>query len=81
MTSYAPPFLHTPVSSRSLAPHARQLHPLDRSESMTRPVNPKMKTSNIAHVTRTPVPKKPKAKDLNKRDMTYEEKQKVKLFG
>lgn len=77
MTSYAPPFLHTPVSSRSLAPHARQLHPLDRSESMTRPVNPKMKTSNIAHVTRTPVPKKPKAKDLNKRDMTYEEKQKL----
>lgn len=26
---------------------------------------------------RTPVPKKPKAKDPNKRDMTYEEKQKL----
>ncbi|XP_055824566.1 transcription factor GTE4-like [Solanum dulcamara] len=76
-TSYAPPFLHTPVSSCSLTPHARQLQPLDRSESMTRPVNPKMKTSNIVHVARTPVPKKPKAKDLNKRDMTYEEKQKL----
>ncbi|KAG6385418.1 hypothetical protein SASPL_154253 [Salvia splendens] len=29
------------------------------------------------HVGRTPVPKKPKAKDPNKRDMTYEEKQRL----
>ncbi|KAL3849250.1 hypothetical protein ACJIZ3_011132 [Penstemon smallii] len=29
------------------------------------------------HVGRAPVPKKPKAKDLNKRDMTYEEKQRL----
>lgn len=76
-TSYAPSFLHTPLSSCSLPPHAHQLQTYDRSESMTRPVNPKMKTSNIVHVARTPVLKKPKAKDLNKRDMTYEEKQKL----
>ncbi|KAJ8543024.1 hypothetical protein K7X08_005547 [Anisodus acutangulus] len=76
-TSFAPSFLHTPVASRYLAPHARQLQTLDRSESMTRPVNPKMRTSNIVHVARTPIPKKPKAKDPNKRDMTYEEKQKL----
>lgn len=77
MTSYAPSFPHTPVASRSLAPHAHQLHTLDRSESMTRPVGPKMKTSSVVHVARTPMPKKPKAKDPNKRDMTYEEKQKL----
>ncbi|XP_060190083.1 transcription factor GTE4-like [Lycium barbarum] len=76
-TSFAPSFLHTPVASHSLAPIARQLQTLDRSESMTRPVNPRMKTSNIVHVARTPIPKKPKAKDPNKRDMTYEEKQKL----
>ncbi|MCD9560362.1 hypothetical protein HAX54_018985 [Datura stramonium] len=76
-TSYAPSFIHTPVASRSLAPHARQLQTLDRSESMTRPVGPKMKTSHIVQVARTPIPKKPKAKDPNKRDMTYEEKQKL----
>lgn len=29
------------------------------------------------HVGRTPVPKKPKAKDPNKRDMTYDEKQRL----
>lgn len=77
MTSYAPSFPHTPVASRSLAPHAHQLQILDRSESMTRPVGPKMKTSSVVHVARTPMPKKPKAKDPNKRDMTYEEKQKL----
>ncbi|KAM3302278.1 transcription factor GTE4 [Capsicum chacoense] len=78
MTSYAPPFFHTPVASHSLAPHAHQLQTLARSESMTRPVGrPKMKTSSTVHVARTPAPKKPKAKDPNKRDMTYEEKQKL----
>ncbi|KZV55492.1 hypothetical protein F511_38932 [Dorcoceras hygrometricum] len=30
-----------------------------------------------AHVGRMPLPKKPKAKDMNKRDMTYEEKQRL----
>lgn len=37
-------------------------------------VDPKM---HRPHVGRTPVPKKPKAKDPNKRDMTYEEKQRL----
>ncbi|KAI9086777.1 hypothetical protein K1719_031371 [Acacia pycnantha] len=45
---------------------------LDRSESMTQP--PKL---SITPSSRTPVPKKPKAKDLYKRDMTFEEKQKL----
>ncbi|KAH9608972.1 hypothetical protein KSS87_020925 [Heliosperma pusillum] len=49
---------------------------LDRAESMTNPVGEKR---NVPHATRgrKPVPKKPKAKDPNKRDMTYMEKQKL----
>ncbi|XP_038709066.1 transcription factor GTE4-like isoform X2 [Tripterygium wilfordii] len=42
---------------------------LDRSESMTHP--PPLPS------VRTPAPKKPKAKDPHKRDMTYDEKQKL----
>ncbi|RDX89027.1 Transcription factor GTE4, partial [Mucuna pruriens] len=46
---------------------------LDRSESMTQPA----KIMSITPSSRTPAPKKPKAKDPHKRDMTYEEKQKL----
>lgn len=60
-----------PAPPRSVPP----MRTLDRSESMTLPVDPKLKP-NFPPV-RTPVPKKPKAKDPNKRDMTYEEKQKL----
>ncbi|KAL3574303.1 hypothetical protein D5086_024916 [Populus alba] len=53
---------------------------LDRSESMTYPIidtrsRPKPITTTPS--SRTPVPKKPKAKDPHKRDMTYDEKQKL----
>ncbi|XP_022740316.1 transcription factor GTE4-like isoform X2 [Durio zibethinus] len=44
---------------------------LDRSVSMISPVDVRPKLS------RTPTPKKPKVKDPYKRDMTYEEKQKL----
>ncbi|XP_019193459.1 PREDICTED: transcription factor GTE4-like isoform X3 [Ipomoea nil] len=68
----APPsFVSAPVPASVLAP---QMRTFDRSESITRSVDTKMKPS--FHY-RTPVPKKPKAKDPNKRDMTYEEKQKL----
>ncbi|XP_057450747.1 transcription factor GTE4-like [Lotus japonicus] len=46
---------------------------LDRSESLIRTP----KTMSITPSSRTPAPKKPKAKDPHKRDMTYEEKQKL----
>ncbi|KAH6835701.1 hypothetical protein C2S53_017729 [Perilla frutescens var. hirtella] len=48
----------------------------DRPEQVTSfmAVDPKV---HRPHVGRTPVPKKPKAKDPNKRDMTYEEKQRL----
>ncbi|CBI21950.3 unnamed protein product, partial [Vitis vinifera] len=50
---------------------------LDRSESMTYAVDPKIKPMNYTPLVRTPSLKKPKAKDPNKRDMTFEEKQKL----
>lgn len=49
---------------------------LDRSQSMLTPGDSRLRPS-MPPVSRTPVPKKPKAKDPNKRDMTYEEKQKL----
>ncbi|KAM1360051.1 hypothetical protein ACFX11_046992 [Malus domestica] len=48
---------------------------LDRSESISHHADPKPKPMTIT--PRTPAPKKPKAKDPHKRDMTYDEKQKL----
>ncbi|KAI3457155.1 hypothetical protein Pfo_013818 [Paulownia fortunei] len=52
---------------------------IDRSESMAYSIDPKRKTMNIAQSGKVPVPKKPKAKDLDKREMTYDEKQKLSI--
>ncbi|XP_052726335.1 transcription factor GTE4 isoform X1 [Vigna angularis] len=60
----APAFRPPPIDTRRI---------LDRSESMTQPP----KIMSITPSSRTPAPKKPKAKDPHKRDMTYEEKQKL----
>ncbi|PIA57935.1 hypothetical protein AQUCO_00500095v1 [Aquilegia coerulea] len=72
----------TPTSKKTPAPPPFQemRRILDRSESTTLPDFPKAKMpSNAAPSGRTPVPKKPKAKEQNKRDMTYEEKQKLSM--
>ncbi|XP_059662704.1 transcription factor GTE4-like [Cornus florida] len=75
--------MSSPTSRKSHLPfapppqHALDKMSLDRSESMKKPVDAKLKPSNFARVGRTPVPKKPKAKDTSKRDMTYEEKQRL----
>ncbi|XP_052177240.1 transcription factor GTE4-like [Diospyros lotus] len=61
-----------PPSAPPLFPETRTL---ERAESMTGVMPSKLKP--IASVGRTPVPKKPKAKDPHKRDMTYEEKQRL----
>ncbi|KDP31778.1 hypothetical protein JCGZ_12239 [Jatropha curcas] len=70
-------------------PTSRKAHPLppppldmrrilDRSESMTYPTGDlRPKPISTTPSGRTPAPKKPKAKDPHKRDMTYEEKQKL----
>ncbi|GAB2284423.1 hypothetical protein Dimus_018876 [Dionaea muscipula] len=71
---------HVSVSTMS-APSASLLNPppvhqemrtLERSESMTA-----LKSIYNAPVGRTAAPKKPKAKDPDKRDMTFEEKQRL----
>ncbi|MFQ6647632.1 hypothetical protein Gotur_021183 [Gossypium turneri] len=67
----------TPRKAHSLLPLPLDTRILDRSESMTRPIDPRPKLIATTPLGRTPAPKKPKAKDPYKRDMTYEEKQKL----
>lgn len=50
---------------------------LERSNSMTIPTEARPKPLHNAPSARAPAPKKPKAKDPDKRDMTFEEKQKL----
>ncbi|KAG8386819.1 hypothetical protein BUALT_Bualt03G0188500 [Buddleja alternifolia] len=52
---------------------------IDRSESMTYSVDPKRKNMSIVQPGKVHLPKKPKAKDPNKREMTYDEKQKLSI--
>ncbi|CAH1449969.1 unnamed protein product [Lactuca virosa] len=70
------PTSRTPTSRK--APHFAHApsRTLYRSESMSLPFMNRPKPK-IAPPSRTPAPKKPKAKDPNKRNMTYEEKQKL----
>ncbi|GAB4846549.1 hypothetical protein Ancab_025554 [Ancistrocladus abbreviatus] len=58
-------------------PALLEIRTRERSESMTVPVESRPKPVYNAPVGRTPAPKKPKAKDPHKRDMTYEEKQRL----
>lgn len=74
----------------SHAPPRSQMETLDRSQYLTMPgdsnMKPQyetmpgdsnMKTSNSNPLGRTPALKKPKARDLHKREMSFEEKQKL----
>ncbi|KAK6134304.1 hypothetical protein DH2020_031927 [Rehmannia glutinosa] len=74
----------SPMPTSRKAPPQSRARPdmkktIDRSESMAYSVDPKRKTTNIAQSGKVPVPKKPKAKDPVKRDMTYDEKQKLSV--
>ncbi|GFS45617.1 global transcription factor group E4 [Actinidia rufa] len=76
--------LPTPTSTSRKAsslvpPPVEMRRILDRSESMISVFDPKTKPMKLAHSGRAPAPKKPKAKDPIKRDMTYEEKQKLSI--
>lgn len=53
--------------------------PLDRSAMAYSSGDPKRKKPNTAQSGKVPAPKKPKAKDPNKREMTYDEKQKLSI--
>lgn len=70
----------TPTSRKApslLSPPTEMRKIFARSETMTSAVDPKPKPRKSSHPGRTPAPKKPKARDPNKRDMTYDEKQKL----
>ncbi|KAF9588698.1 hypothetical protein IFM89_014574 [Coptis chinensis] len=73
--------LPTPTSKKTPVPPPFQemRRTLDRSESTNQPDVSKPKPSNVTPTGRIPVPKKPKAKESNKRNMTYEEKQKLSV--
>ncbi|CAA2972000.1 transcription factor GTE4 isoform X1 [Olea europaea subsp. europaea] len=65
-----------PTQSRPL-PDMRRV--LNRSESMTHPIDPQRRSTNLVRSGRIATTNKPKAKDPNKREMTFEEKQKLSI--
>ncbi|KAL4333350.1 hypothetical protein GQ457_07G015000 [Hibiscus cannabinus] len=67
--------IQTPAPS-SLSLEARTS---ERPESMTMAVDPKSRAVNLTPTGRIAVAKKPKAKEPDKRDMTYEEKQRLSV--
>ncbi|KAK9937900.1 hypothetical protein M0R45_014665 [Rubus argutus] len=78
--------LPTPVSRKVQAPPPPpppplepplEMRTLDRAESVTKPVERKLKPASVGHPGRKPVPKKPKARDPDKRDMNMQEKQRL----
>ena len=70
-------------SSNSIKSHPITVPPLDmrkilrRSESLINPADSKTQPMSVTPSARTPSLQKPKAKDLFKRDMTYNEKKKL----
>lgn len=74
--------LPTPTSTSKKAHMPRQPpvetnRALERSESITPSPDLNTKLVNLGHRGRPAAPKKPKARDPNKREMTYDEKQKL----
>uniref|UniRef100_A0A7N0U423 Uncharacterized protein n=1 Tax=Kalanchoe fedtschenkoi TaxID=63787 RepID=A0A7N0U423_KALFE len=74
--------IRTPTSARSTPLAPSLLSPfggrfLSRSQSLAYPVEYWSETMNLTPSGRIRVPKKPKVRDPNKRDMTYAEKQKL----
>lgn len=72
-------YLHSPLSMKRLPP-VDMKRALDRSDSTISPLAVDLKTKSLnqlTHIGRPQASKKPKAKDLNKREMTFDEKQKL----
>ncbi|KAJ0989358.1 hypothetical protein J5N97_007714 [Dioscorea zingiberensis] len=71
--------LHPPPAKKAPRPPPLDMRTLERSDSTVHPVA-ESKTKPVNHTPqfgRSPALKKPKAKDLHKRDMTFEEKQRL----
>ncbi|GMJ05292.1 hypothetical protein HRI_004198300 [Hibiscus trionum] len=72
-----------PIQSHDSAPAHSSLpleaRTLERSESMTMPVDPKPREAELAPTGRVAGSMDPKAKDPEKRDMTYAEKQRLSV--
>ncbi|XVF70093.1 hypothetical protein PTKIN_Ptkin11bG0134500 [Pterospermum kingtungense] len=76
--AHAPPM---PASASAPAPSSVpvEARTLERSGSVTMPVGRNSRVVELTPTGRIGVPKKPKAKDPDKRDMTYEEKQRLSV--
>ncbi|XWS28060.1 hypothetical protein CRYUN_Cryun25bG0033500 [Craigia yunnanensis] len=68
-----------PAPSPSPSPVPLEARTLERSESMTIAVDPNSRAVDLTPTGRIAVPKKPKENDPDKRDMTYEEKQRLSV--
>ncbi|XP_020583626.1 transcription factor GTE4-like [Phalaenopsis equestris] len=72
-------YLRSPLSMKRLPP-LEMKRTLERSDSTVSPLAADLKTKSLnqlTHIGRPPASKKPKAKDPNKREMTFEEKQRL----
>ncbi|XP_077252186.1 transcription factor GTE4-like [Tasmannia lanceolata] len=69
--------LPTPTHMTKQAPPPEFRRTLDRSESTSLPLDFKRNPSNYTPTGRVAAPKKPKAKDPHKREMTFDERRKL----
>lgn len=80
-TSAHPVPVHTPTPVHTPPPPSGPLEArtLERVDSVPIPDDLKRKATDLAHQDTILVPKKPKANNPDKRDMTYEEKQRLSM--
>lgn len=71
--------VHSPASAPAPPSGPLEARTLERVDSFPIPDDLKRKANDLTHQDRTLVPKKPKANDPDKRDMTYEEKQRLSM--
>ncbi|KAJ9563493.1 hypothetical protein OSB04_008653, partial [Centaurea solstitialis] len=74
--------LPTPTSKQAppvLLPAPEMMPVSNRSQSPAPSIDPKAQPTNFSNMGRASFSKKPRAKDVNKREMTYDEKQKLSM--
>ncbi|KAE8723489.1 Global transcription factor group E4, putative isoform 4 [Hibiscus syriacus] len=74
-----PPQASVPIQTLAPSSLSLEVRTSGRPESMTMPDDPKSRAVDLTPTGKIAVPKKPKAKEPDKRDMTYEEKQRLSV--
>ncbi|KAM7278769.1 hypothetical protein ACFE04_005903 [Oxalis oulophora] len=65
------------LASPPIPRQAPEIRALERAESITKPVDSILKSQSSGQTLRSPVPKKPKSKELDIKEMSYDEKQRL----